>query len=566
MPDTRGVFGLFDVVDNSLAGDYVPLTDIWVSPSPLQSVASNTGYFGGGFAPGAYSTVDKLNYSTDITAVVPGAFLSVARRALAATGNSTAGYFGGGLFPGVPGTYSTMDKLTYSTDTTAAVPGAALNVARFGFGATGSTTAGYFGGGFEGSPRSTMDKVTYVYDTCSLIPGANLTVARYSLAATGSSTAGYFGGGLSPSNVSTMDKLTYSSDTTALAPTSANLSTVRSSLAATGNSTAGYFGGGNSPGVSSTMDKLTFATENTSAVATAALSIPRNTLAALSSRANALPGVVSTLPSSASSKFIDGTLSPQTGYFAGGASSATVDKLNYSTDLTAAIPSAFFAVARAQQGATGNTTAGYFGGGFDYSISNFVSSVQIITYAADTNAVAPTTAFFSSINYGLSATGNSTAGYFGGGSPGTRMSKLSYNSNTMSDLPGAALSISRSKLAATGNSTAGYFGGGFNNISRMDKVTYSTDTTAAVPGASLSAARAALAATGNSTVGYFGGGYYFTGSAFNYHSTMDKVTYSTDTTAAVPGAALSAVRYGLAATGSSTAGAYSREGHQLFYR
>jgi hypothetical protein len=33
---------------------------------------------------------------------------------------------------------------------------------------------------------------------------------------------------------------------------------------------------------------------------------------------------------------------------------------------------------------------------------------------------------------------------------------------------------------------------------------------------------------------------------------MDKVTYSSDTTAAVPGAALSVARYSLAATGNST--------------
>jgi hypothetical protein len=41
--------------------------------------------------------MDKVTYASDTTAAVPGAALSVARRYLAATGNSTAGYFGGGL-------------------------------------------------------------------------------------------------------------------------------------------------------------------------------------------------------------------------------------------------------------------------------------------------------------------------------------------------------------------------------------------------------------------------------------------------------------------------------------
>ena len=48
-----------------------------------------------------------------------------------------------------------MDKTTYASDTTAAVPGAALSVARFSLAATGNSTDGYFGGGYPGS-KSTM--------------------------------------------------------------------------------------------------------------------------------------------------------------------------------------------------------------------------------------------------------------------------------------------------------------------------------------------------------------------------------------------------------------------------
>ena len=36
-------------------------------------------------------------------------------------------------------------------------------------------------------PRSTMDKVTYASDTTAAVPGANLSVARSGLAATGNS-------------------------------------------------------------------------------------------------------------------------------------------------------------------------------------------------------------------------------------------------------------------------------------------------------------------------------------------------------------------------------------------
>ncbi len=77
----------------------------------------------------------------------------------------------------------------------------------------------------------------------------------------------------------------------------------------------------------------------------------------------------------------------------------------------------------------------------------------------------------------------------------------------------------------------------------MDKVTYSTDTRSTVPGAALSATRYSLSATGSSSAGYFGCG--FSGAIV---ATMDKVTYASDTTAAVPGAALSVARNGLAAS------------------
>ena len=79
-----------------------------------------------------------------------------------------------------------MDKVTYSSDTTAAVPGAALSVARYGLAATGNSTAGYFGagaGGYPGPTFLTVDKVTYASDTTAAVPGAALSAARTYLAA-----------------------------------------------------------------------------------------------------------------------------------------------------------------------------------------------------------------------------------------------------------------------------------------------------------------------------------------------------------------------------------------------
>jgi len=302
--------------DNALPGAQPPAATPTPQTVTVSTPAPNTGYFGGGDTT---ALMDKVTYSTDTTAAVPGANLSVARKELAATGNSEAGYFGGG-----PGPHSTMDKVTYASDTTAAVPGAALSDARIAPGATGNSEAGYFGGGATNPPfvrQSTMDKITYSSDTTAAVPGAALSVVRYILAATGNSTAGYFGGGYSVSSaVSTMEKVTYSSDTTAAVPGAA-LSGARYFLAATGNSEAGYFGGGG-PGTLATVDKVTYSTDTTAAVPGAALSVARRQPAA--------------------------TGNSTAGYFGGGTPGprSTMDKLTYSSDTTAEVPGAALSVAR----------------------------------------------------------------------------------------------------------------------------------------------------------------------------------------------------------------------------
>ncbi len=524
------------------------------TPGTVNVTAPNTGYFGGGSAPGVRSTMDKVTYSTDTTVAAPGAALSAARYRLAATGNSTAGYFGGGQVPGV-GNYSTMDKVTYSSDTTAAVPLAKLSSAREISSATGSSTAGYFGGGY-GFPSqiSTMDKVTYSSDTTAALPTAGfLSVGRTYGSATGNSTAGYFGGGYGTSTElrSTMDKLTYSTDTTAQVP-GASLSAARYHLAATGNSTAGYFGGGTppSPGLTgvdrSTMDKVTYATDTTAAVPGAFLSTNRCKVAA--------------------------TGNSNAGYFGGGASYglplfSRIDKVTYSNDTTAAVPSASLSVARSDLAASSaranalpqptfetpsfapTPNTGYFGGGFNPGGTR--STMDKVTYSTDTTATV-TGAALSAARYGLAATGSLTAGYFGGGFPGPQstMDKVTYSTDTTAAVPGAALSVGRFSFAATGSSTAGYFGGGVGsafpipNYSTMDKVTYASDTTAAVPGAALSAARTYLGAasaranalpqpTFQTGTIFSNFGYFGGGIASFVYSTMDKVTYASDTTGSV---------------------------------
>ena len=140
-----GVFTLRTLSRLKKDENWFALSDVWISPSPFYAPVPITGYFGGGRtsypAGPTVATMDKVTYTTDTTVAVPGAALSAARYGLAATGNIEAGYFGGGNSPG--GTSSTMDKIDYVTDTRlAAIPGANLISTNWHLAATGNLTAG----------------------------------------------------------------------------------------------------------------------------------------------------------------------------------------------------------------------------------------------------------------------------------------------------------------------------------------------------------------------------------------------------------------------------------------
>ena len=549
MSETRGIFSLEDVVDQKAEGDYVSLDNVWHSPSPPgPSPSPNTGYFGGGYqasSPTLLVTMDKTDFTNDTTAAVPGANLTIARSYMGATGNSTHGYFAGG-FPGE----NVIDKVAYATDTTVALPSSGnLSGNRRGLTGTGNETAGYFGGGAPG-PLATMDKTTYSTDTTAAVPGANLSAARSYLAATGNSTHGYFGGG-EPGPKSIMDKLTYSTDTTAAVP-GANLNSARYALGATGNSTHGYFGGGANP-VTATMEKTTYSSDTTAAVPGANLSGIRNRLSAAGNA--------------------------DAGYFGGGweypGDSSIIDKVTYTSDTTARVPGANLTVARRGPGAsssksnalpgtapiptTSTPSRGYFGGGRDSS-STALSIVDKITYSTDTTARIPG-ADLPDIAFQQGAVGNFENGYFSGGYqpsvPGIQSTvyKLTYSTDTSTTLPTAgALSAARRYHAGVGSLNAGYFVGGYESspVSNTDKLTFSSDTTAAVPGAKSTENRFGAAGAGNSDAGYIAGGNPApvppTSGRWSF---VDKLTYSSDTTALVPGANLVRETYAFAATGNS---------------
>jgi len=247
------------------------------------------------------------------------------------------------------------------------------------------------------------------------------------------------------------------------------------------------------------------------------------------------------------------------GYFGGGffepsAEYSTVDRIDYSNDTATASVRGPLSLARAFFTATGNGSYGYFGGGYATPPNVAYSRVDRIDYSNDT-ATASTKGPLSSARYLLTATGNSSYGYFGGGqspSSTSTVDRINYSNDTATASVRGPLSAAKFGLAATGNADYGYFGGGafpqFSIVySRVNRIDYSNDTVTASSKGPLSLARYNLAATGNADYGYFGGGR-------DTLSTVDRIDYANDTATASPKGPLSLGRRQIGATGSSSYG------------
>jgi len=253
--------------------------------------SESAAYVAGGSSPSMKSNIQKVTYASDTSAALPsGADLSAARYRMGSVGNSSAGYFGGGRNPGSTPYYSNMDKLTFSDDTTARIPGANFAVARRESAGAGNSTHGYFAGGSGGpGTQSTFEKLTYTSDTTAALPGSNLSAKTYRLSATSSGTHGYFGGGYSPNSstiTSKVDKTTFSSETTARVP-GADLPTAAFDMGATGNASAGYFCGGYTDDSLASVQKISYASDTVSTIP-ATLSTARNASGAGSGRDNGI--------------------------------------------------------------------------------------------------------------------------------------------------------------------------------------------------------------------------------------------------------------------------------------
>lgn len=246
----------------------------FVAPPPTMPTA---GWFGGGYNPGPgsldRSTVERMTFATDTSALTTKGPLSGPRRKLATAGTPSSGWFAGGyLIGGAPGPKSTVDRITYATDTdTASVRGPLTGGIYYIAGTSNYTTNGWFGGGGSfGGQVSGVQSITYATDTATAVSRGPLSRARTGILSTGTSSYGWFMGGRidvpAAGAVSTIDRIDYSNDT-ATASVRGPLAAARYQGAGsvTDFNTYGWYGGGNPGPVSNQLQRVTFATDTATA-------------------------------------------------------------------------------------------------------------------------------------------------------------------------------------------------------------------------------------------------------------------------------------------------------------
>jgi hypothetical protein len=237
--------------------------------------AGVAGYMCGGNTSGApdvrWDHIDKFLFIDDTRSTLDDTLSSTVDGCAGMSNSGTAGYVAGGYDGDAASYTSRVDKILFSSDSKSTISATlATATGSVPAGLSNSGTAGYIGGGHDGSGTDVIDKLTFSGETIATL-SAVLSIARWSMTGVSNSgTAGYAAGGYDPGeNWGTVDKLLFSNDTVStLNATLTNDVYAQGGMANSG--TAGYIGGGYESGVGDTavLNKLTFSGETIAALST----------------------------------------------------------------------------------------------------------------------------------------------------------------------------------------------------------------------------------------------------------------------------------------------------------
>jgi hypothetical protein len=243
------------------------ITVSYGSPPPLP--VATAGWNAGGGSSGQISTIDRITFATDTATATARGPLGTTQSGMGGAGTSTDGWFGGGKSTTI---VSTVQRITYATDTATASTRGSLSTARDMLASsTDNTTYGWFGGGYvQSAPYylSIVDRITYASDTNTASVRGPLSIIVYLLAATGDQNYGWYTGGYTtggPSSTTYINRITYATDTATATNRGALALATRQHMAVTDGTTYGWSAGGSPGSVLSTVQRITFATDTATA-------------------------------------------------------------------------------------------------------------------------------------------------------------------------------------------------------------------------------------------------------------------------------------------------------------
>ena len=603
------------------------------------------GYFAGGLTNSQFTTVDRIDFSSDTGTASPKGNLTYARGRGGGAGNTTHGYiFGGAAYSGTSYSYisrvqysndtatvssvsnlsnrnswygyaasvgtvdygytggtdnggapaytggnSILDRLDYANDTTtASARGSGIfNPIGHGYGTTGNSTHGYFGGGYHGTlgTLSSIRRIDYANDTAALASAGPLGGSARYKGATGNANYGYYNVGAagSGSNGSGIDRLDYSSDTSTATPKGPLSNSTTTNTAATGDTSYGYFGGRSSGyplnNWYSTVDRIDYANDTATASPKGPLSQQRYSCMAFSGKENGIAKLVPTVLAPVQPPFPFPVQlpapGPSMGYFAAGSPGpgwnafSGIDRIQFSNDTATASPKGALTASKYAMSGCGTMEYGYIGAGGQQPGPDF-SDTDRIDYSNDT-ATALARGKLNRAGRSTAAASNTTYGYWAGGmtpypTATSKVSRLTFASDTGIQVAKGNLTTVRRRWHATGNQSYGYFagGGGGSGGSRIDRIDYTNDTPTAASKGPLTVSRSGHAAAGNASFGYFINGF-----APLETTSVERLDYSSDTTTASPKGPLTSTRAYNTGTGSPdfgyVAGGWTQAYGQISY-
>jgi len=467
-----------------------------------------------------HSSINKFDFSSETT-TGPVASLSTTNNSSSDLQTPQYGYVAGGS-----GGDCAIDRLQFDNETVSS-PTTSLDHRLVGGGMSGDDY-GYLVAGEHSNPappppttfRSDMVRMDFSNETFQ-IPSATSPVAvlrRYASSFNKFTGYGYIAGGYQPSVTSAVQRIDVNNDTFSTPSAQLSLASHESSPVSdfgrkkTGgtdvngvsiSSTYGYFGGGSKPPSVSYIHRISFSDETTSPTAS-----------------------LSSLRLAQARQQLSAVSNSNYGYFGGGSSTCTIDRLDFSNE-TVSEPSSELTQARNGLAAVSNSNYGYFAGGQDPSPIQ-VCTIDRLDFSSET--VSEPSSNLTEARRGLAAVSNFNYGYFGGGQAPPyvcTIDRIDFSNETIS-APSSNLTQARTDLAAVSNSNYGYFGGGQAppSVCTIDRIDFSNETVTA-PSSNLTQARTSLAAVSNSNYGYFAGGF-----SPPTVKTIDRLEFSNETTSA----------------------------------